>query len=236
MDQETAAALVAGHGRWYQRYEIHPGVVTPGSSDVELAFAQLDLPASLAGKRVLDLGASDGFYTLQCLRRGAEVVAYDYRPRDFSGFAVMEQVAGVRVRHVCDNFYNLAAHELGDFDIVLCLGLLYHLADPLRTLWLLRRLCRERLYLETEALPAGDSEPLLRYCTADSYKGDVTNYFLPNGPALRAMLEDFGFQVERCWQPFERRLYAQARVEPGKPPPRKSRMAYTADPVGERHR
>lgn len=236
MDQETAAALVAGHQRWYQRYEIHPGVMTPGRSNVELAFAQLDLPESLAGKRVLDLGASDGFYTLQCLRRGAEVVAFDYRPRDFFGFSVMEQVAGTRVRHVCDNFYNIAAHELGRFDVVLCLGLLYHLADPLRALWLLRQLCRERLYLATEALQAGDGEPLLRYCPADSYLGDLTNYFLPNGPALTAMLEDFGFQVERCWQPFERRLYARARVDPDAPLPRKGRMAYTADPAGDRWR
>jgi tRNA (mo5U34)-methyltransferase len=64
---------------WYHRIELPGGVVTPGWAPIDPA--RYCIPEDLTGKRVLDIGAWDGYWTWEALRRGAkEVVAID----DFS--------------------------------------------------------------------------------------------------------------------------------------------------------
>src|SRR5215210_2436846 len=72
---------VAGFPYWYHRVELPGGVVTPGTSPASVKSYRL--PDRLDGKRVLDVGAWDGFWTFEALKRGAkQVVAID----DFSDF------------------------------------------------------------------------------------------------------------------------------------------------------
>jgi tRNA (mo5U34)-methyltransferase len=74
---------IAGHSHWYHhRIELALGIVTPGTNDCEQILASLDL----AGKRVLDIGTWDGFFSFVCERRGAEVVV-DYMPAEATGFS-----------------------------------------------------------------------------------------------------------------------------------------------------
>lgn len=65
-----------------------------------------------------------------------------------SGVAVAADLLGSRVTFFQRNLYELTAPELGTFDIVLFLGLLYHLPDPLGPLRVIRSLARQRMYLE----------------------------------------------------------------------------------------
>ena len=78
--QSTADELrehVAAHD-WYHTIELAPGVVTPGWFDTRSVVDALPLPASLAGKRCLDVGTFDGFWAFELERRGAEeVIAID---------------------------------------------------------------------------------------------------------------------------------------------------------------
>ncbi len=82
-ENERQAILdrVAAFPYWYHRIELPQGVVTPGwAPRVPEAYA---IPDDLSGKRVLDIGAWDGYWSFEALRRGArEVVAVD----DFSDF------------------------------------------------------------------------------------------------------------------------------------------------------
>ena len=65
--------------RWYHTIDLGGGVVTKGIDDSALRLARLDLPQSLAGLTVLDIGAWDGFFSFEAERRGAaRVVAADY--------------------------------------------------------------------------------------------------------------------------------------------------------------
>ena len=62
---------------WHQRWEIAPGIFTPGGNDVAQIMDLAGVPASLTGKRVLDIGAWNGCCSFECERRGAaEVIAY----------------------------------------------------------------------------------------------------------------------------------------------------------------
>jgi tRNA (mo5U34)-methyltransferase len=198
---------------WYHRIPIHPGLVTPGHNDGETTLAHLQLPADCKGKRALDLGTRDGYFAFELERRGAEVVAIDYLPAEETGFSVAAELLDSKVRYVQDNVYNLSAERLGQFDVVLFLGLLYHLPDPMQILNNVRSLCRDRMYLETHVidnfvlLPDGKTTtmkklspvctqiPLMQFYPRRSLNNDPTNYWGPNVKCLEAMLAECRFEV-----------------------------------------
>src|SRR3954469_23606194 len=77
--QTQAVSLESALDReWYHTLELAPGVVTPGWFDTRKVVKQLPFPASLAGKRCLDVATFDGFWAFEMERRGAaETVAVD---------------------------------------------------------------------------------------------------------------------------------------------------------------
>lgn len=200
---------------WYHQIELAPGVVTPGINHSAAALAALDLPADLRGARVLDIGTRDGFFAFECERRGAEVVAVDAAPIEQTGFAVAAGILGSRVRYQQRSIWTLSREADGAFDVVLCLGLLYHLRDPLAALDLVRTLCRGTLYLETAVIdpassatfnglgawttnvPDFDHIPLMQFLPGRVANDDPTNFWLPNAACLRAMLAESNFSVSR---------------------------------------
>ena len=134
MKEEEATRLVSNHPHWHHRFEIFPGVVTPGSYDPNSILRNMELPEVLNGLKALDIGASDGFFSSELHRRGAEVTAIDYRPKIFSGFSVMEKIKGIEIIHKCMNIYDIDT-SLGSFDLLLFLGVIYHLPDIMYSLW-----------------------------------------------------------------------------------------------------
>lgn len=180
---------------WYHRITLRPGIVTPGISDSVENLRRLQLPLNCNGVRVLDLGARDGFFSFELERRGAEVVAVDYLPPDLTGFKVAADVLGSRVRYVHSNIYDLLDASLGQFDIVLFLGLFYHLPDPILALNIVRAHCRGQLFLESHVIDDGSDIPLMRFYPGRSLNNDPTNYWGPNVACLEAMLNETRFQT-----------------------------------------
>jgi 2-polyprenyl-3-methyl-5-hydroxy-6-metoxy-1,4-benzoquinol methylase len=88
-------------------------------------------PRNMRGMRALDLGCSDGFFSFEMEKRGADVVAVDFVPEDYTGFSVARRILGSSVEYRMDNVYNLSPEVYGYFDIVLFMGVLYHLRNPL---------------------------------------------------------------------------------------------------------
>lgn len=196
LSRADAAALVAQVGRWHHSFEIYPGVETPGVYNPEEIWRRLALPSSLSGQRVLDIGPSDGFYTKKVLEAGAEVVAVDYRAKSAHGFWVMEKCLGRDVEYHHVNFYGIPALDLGQFDIVLFLGVIYHLPDMALAMHIVRNLCRGICFVESHVETLG-SEPLARYLPAKSLSNDITNFWAPNVACLEAMMTDVGIGLRR---------------------------------------
>src|SRR5580704_17949096 len=116
----------------YHSIELPNGSVLPGLQTVEHLRWRLGLfglPEDLRGKRVLDVGAWDGWFSFECERRGAEVVAVDCVELDT--FLEARELLGSRVEYHALDIAELSAKRLGRFDIVLFLGFLYHLRHPL---------------------------------------------------------------------------------------------------------
>lgn len=75
---ETLRHRVAGIEAWYHRIDLGDGVETPGHFRMSDYLGAYHLPERLDGMRVLDVGASTGFFAYEFERRGAaEVVAIE---------------------------------------------------------------------------------------------------------------------------------------------------------------
>jgi len=126
-------------GKWWHSIDLGGGRVTPGVHSLEELsgnYARFGLPDNLRGKRLLDVGCWDGFYSFEAERRGAEVVAVDvWQPKNFF---VAHRALGSRVQFYEMSVYDLTRERLGTFDYVLFIGVLYHLRHPLLGL---ERLC-----------------------------------------------------------------------------------------------
>jgi SAM-dependent methyltransferase len=118
--------------------------------------------SSLRGKRVLDIACNSGFWSMQCALLGADVVGFDARQELIDQANALKAIVGVEnvQYHVLD-FWSMAPEQLGGtFDVVLNLGILYHLPEPLAALKLTKRMSRDVVLLDTAV--AASPEPVVR--------------------------------------------------------------------------
>jgi len=213
MDDAEVWARLATVEHWYHPVELRPGLVTPGHNGAGHVLELLDLPVDCSGLRVLDLGARDGFFTFEMERRGADVTAVDYLPDTTTGFRVCADLLGSKAKFVHANIYDLGPDEFGTFDIVLFLGLIYHLPDPLEALHRVRSVSRGRLCLESHVIdnalmledgstvslasisPGLERLPLMQFFKGGVLRGDPSNYWGPTLVALEAMATEALFKV-----------------------------------------
>lgn len=210
---DEARAAIGSVPSWYHQIEVLPGLVTPGIHNSRQVLPHLGLPEDCSGMRVLDIGARDGFFSFELERRGADVTAFDYVPAEQTGFAAASRLLRSQVEYVVGNVYDLSRERLGAFDLVLFLGVLYHLRDPLLALDRIWDVCRDRLVVETQTLdeafvdPVGGTRRLVEVAPGLSeaaiaqfypheLDGDETSWWSPNATCLRALLTAAGFEVD----------------------------------------
>ncbi len=172
------------------------------------------IPADLTGKTVLDLGCNAGFHAIEMKRRGAaRVVGVDSDDDYLAQARFAAAVSGVELELVNLSVYDVA--RLGErFDLVLFLGVLYHLRHPLLALDLLREHVVGGTLVVQSLLRGDDCTPRLaddypfserqifeepgypRMCfVEDRYAGDPTNWWIPNRACLAAMIRSAGFTI-----------------------------------------
>lgn len=215
MDPETRRAEVEKI-HWFHRIDLGAGVVTPGVDDTPAKLAELGMPGDLRGKTVLDVGAWDGFFSFEAERRGASrVVAVDsycWSGEGWgtkAGFELARKALGSRVEDRHMEVLDLSPEDPGRFDLVLFLGVLYHMRHPLLALEKVFGVTGGRLILETEVDLAGLRAPAMAFYAGDELNRDPTNWWAPNPAGLVAMLRAVGFgrvEVVRPPRPFPYRL------------------------------
>jgi tRNA (mo5U34)-methyltransferase len=172
------------------------------------------VPADLRGKSVLDIGCNAGFYSLEMKKRGAErVVAVDSDPAYLAQARFAAEVNGADIEFRQLDVYRIA--ELREqFDLVLFMGVLYHLRHPLLALDLLyEHVVGDTLVFQslmrgsTEVLPLERDYPFWEtgvfeetgypsmYFVEHRYSHDPTNWWIPNRACAEAMLRSAGFDI-----------------------------------------
>jgi tRNA (mo5U34)-methyltransferase len=189
--------------RWYHTIDLGGGVVTRGVDDTPLRLSRLQFPRDLSGKSVLDIGAWDGFYSFEAERRGAaRVVATDHYAwhgtgwgtgKGKSGFELARAVLGSRVEDVDVDVMSLSPERLGTFDVVLFLGVLYHVPDPLAALQRVAAMTADLLIVETVIDMIGISRPAAAFYPGRELNDDPTNWWGPNEAAVAGLLKAVGF-------------------------------------------
>jgi tRNA (mo5U34)-methyltransferase len=171
------------------------------------------IPADLRGRTVLDIGCNAGFYSQEMKRRGADrVLGIDTDERYLAQARFAAGVADLDIE-----FRRLSVYELPSlgetFDVVLFMGVLYHLRYPLLALDLLARRTRrlmvfqtltmpgETVYEDTADHPIVQREPLLdagwpkMAFIEHRFSGDATNWWVANHAGVEAMLRSSGLRV-----------------------------------------
>jgi tRNA (mo5U34)-methyltransferase len=224
LDTRTAITLVRAKP-WHHDFEIVPGVRTHGDYDPSGLWERLRLPADLSGLSVADVGASNGYFSFEARRRGARVVAFDYRHKDNSGFALAQHINGMDdVEHHQVNVLDLTPERYGRYEIVLALGLLYHVSSPFVALARCAALSRRRLLVESYCIDSAlsrrlRSQPVMRFiadCERFPERGhlnhDRSNFWGPTSACIQRMIEDAGFAVDRVEMAADRVLIDALRV------------------------
>jgi hypothetical protein len=136
-------------------YTIAPNMVGPAERRIaSVAQVVTDVAGgSLAGLRILDLGAHEGGFGVEMAMRGASVVCVEARVAHVHKIEFAKQCLGLdQLSIVQSDVRNIDHEQLGSFDVVLCLGLLYHLPshDLLPFMHSLAKLCGRFMVLETQ--------------------------------------------------------------------------------------
>ena len=186
----------------------------------------LGIPADLRGWSVLDVGAWHGYFSFECERRGADrVLAVDRFAWDRHGmdeFLAARERLGSRVEYERLDVHDLDADRVGQFDLVLLLGVFYHLRNPLAALERIAGVARRLLICETHVLLPFIHEryPLVPFFPGDERAGEQTRDLcgIPTMTALTEMLRSAGFgSVDVVYRPsfrYWKKLLALATTRP----------------------
>ena len=199
MTREELAAE-ARRIRWFHSIELAPGLVTAGHGDTRGRMGHYGIPEDLTGRSVLDVGAWDGFFSFEAERRGAaRVVAADsfaWNGENWStkdGFELARRALGSRVEDVDVDVLDLDPAELGTFDVVFFLGVLYHMRHPLLALEKVASVTGDLLIVETAVDCTWTRRPAAAFYPSHGLAADPTNWWGPNPEAVVGMLQAVGF-------------------------------------------
>jgi len=179
------------------------------------AFFQHAVPADLHGKTVLDIGCNGGFYSFELKRRGAaHVLGVDHDPAYLAQARFAREQLGLDVEFVQGDVYDIDRLVGGQqFDVVVFMGVLYHLRHPLYALERVAGLVRGRLLFQSmergawEGMEPAPDYPFSErdvffderfprlYFIEHKYAGDATNWWIPNAACTQALLRSVDLRI-----------------------------------------
>jgi tRNA (mo5U34)-methyltransferase len=185
---------------WYHSFLLPDGTHLEGIiplDSLQWRWSRYPIPAVLKGKRVLDTGAWDGWFSFEAERRGAQVTAIDCV--EVPNFLEIHRKLGSRVDYRVLDFYELPEAHLGTFDYVLFLGILYHLKHPLLALETVCGLTTDTAIVES-FVTDGDTwrehiadVPTMEFYETDELGNQLDNWIGPSVGCLLAMCRAAGF-------------------------------------------
>ena len=219
LTREDIEARVHELGDWFHNINLRGVQTAPHHflgdyPAIKWRLFQQSIPEDLAGRTVLDVGCNGGFYSIEMKRRGADrVLAVDTDERYLAQARFAANVAGADIE-----FRTMSVYELPNleerFDIVLFMGVLYHLRHPLLALDILHdHVTRDLLVFQSMLRGSADVADVRRdydfserdhftdpgyplmYFVEHKYAHDPTNWWVPNRAGAEAMLRSAGFDI-----------------------------------------
>lgn len=208
-----------GLGKWFHNIDLCGVKTAPNHflgdfPAIKWRQFQSAIPKDLTNKTVLDIGCNGGFYSLEMKKRGAyRVLGIDYDPDYLAQARFAAKISDLDIEFREMSVYDVA--RLNEkFDLVLFMGVLYHLRYPLLALDLIHEHVARDLFVFQSmirgsreiSVPASDysfdeaeifnqdSMPRMHFIEK-SFAGDPTNWWIPNRSGVEAMLRSAGFRI-----------------------------------------
>lgn len=220
MDAEEVRRRAASLGDWFHNIDLGGVQTAPHHflgdyPAVKWQAFSHALPTDLAGRTVLDIGCNGGFYSIEMKRRGAaRVLGIDSNEDYLAQARFAAEATGQEIE-----FRKLSVYDVGcigeSFDIVLFLGVFYHLRHPLLALDLIHEhVARDLLVFQSMQRGATTLHPVQEdydfwemdqfddqawprlHFIEHRYAHDATNWWVPNRACTEAMLRSAGFTIE----------------------------------------
>ncbi len=218
-DKGTFERKVQSLGEWFQNFDFGGIKTAPNHPLGDYPRVKWDrfrgsIPQNLKGKSVLEIGCNAGFYAFEMKKREADrVVGIDTDRTYLCQAEFMRETLKLDVE-----FRELSVYDVSElreqFDLVLFLGVLYHLRHPLLALDLLRQhVTRDLLVVQSMLRGSSKTEEIepdysfwesevfcqpsfpKMHFVENQYAGDPTNWWIPNQACLEAMIRSAGFRV-----------------------------------------
>ncbi len=217
---DRRAREIAALGPWFHNLHLPDGTETAPSHflgdfpSYKWRALAPHLPERLDGWTALDIGCNAGYYSFELARRGAAVTGIDVDPHYLkqARWAAGELGLEAEVEFRQMQVYDLAAEDQA-FDLVLFMGVFYHLRYPLLGLDIVSRRTRRMMVFQTMTMPGMEVHSDTRDHPIDDrdvllepgwprmafiehrFAGDPTNWWVPNHAAVEAMLRSSGMDV-----------------------------------------
>jgi SAM-dependent methyltransferase len=211
MDDAEIARKIASFPRWHYQFDLgghltpiwEPGHVNRHEQRKRYFFDPLVELAggSLKGKRVLDLACNAGFWSLAAIEAGADfVLGIDGRQMHIDQANFVFDAKGVdpkRYRFTTGNIFKTDMTTFGKFDVVLCLGLLYHVSKPVELMEKIDEASSDLLVIDTTLSMAPGSTFELRRDALDEPRNavDYEMVLYPTRQAVLDLVQQFGYQA-----------------------------------------
>ncbi len=190
---------------WHHSIDLGDGVITPGGKSLAICAGEASLifdRVDLSGRSVLDIGAWNGFFSFEAKRRGAARVlatdSYCWSHPNFRGretFDIARSALGIDVGAREIDVAALSPETVGEFDIVLYLGVFYHRYDAIEALAKVARLAKHVLVVETHLELRDVDVPAMAFYPGSELANDPTNWWGPNEHCMKALLLGHGFNA-----------------------------------------
>jgi tRNA (mo5U34)-methyltransferase len=185
---------------WYHTFELPDGTVIEGfmtAAQQKRRYAQFPIPDDLRGKKLLDIGAWDGWFSFEAERHGADVTAIDCV--ELASFLDIHGRLGSKVAYRILDFYEIPDAALGKFDIVFFLGVLYHIRHPLLALEIVCAMTRDVAIVDSFVTDPNNWQehtndiPSMEFYELDELGNQFNNWVGPTVACLLAMCRAAGF-------------------------------------------
>ena len=218
--QELAEMTAISANAWFTQVKFS-NAISPRCQEAELLDANHEMKKKLMmswirenvpGKRVLDLFSANGAFAFECVLAGAsEVVGVEFdqervRCAQFVS-RVLQRNGKLAAQFYVSDVYSIAERFSQPFEVVLCMGGLYHIADPPHILTQIRKLTCESVIVQTSGILPGEDNRGTFVIREDQTSKGLTSLrggkgvWMVTVPCFQAIIRHAGFRLRQEAQP-----------------------------------
>jgi len=206
---------------WFHSIDFGDGLAARGAKTAEYIAGECEAilgPVNLHGTTLLDIGSYNGFYAFEAKRRGAasvtasDSVVWNNAKRARESFELARSLLKSDVAALEIDPTEITKAAVGVFDVVLYLGVFYHLIDPIACTRGISECAGRLLIIETHLDALAINRPAMIFYPGSELNNSPTNWWGPNHAAVAGMLNTAGFDDVRIVTPTPGAAYRGARA------------------------